>query len=270
MRKKLAGILLALTIGLGGMIAMPAQPAKADISSLFGSLTSILMGGFNLNGVLSQAISGIIGAIQQSESDILGQIDQLASVQAVSCSNDAVLEYPDINNFNPDVLQNWAQSTTSCVSTIEALWAAIPASNVKVRNELGIALSTVGPIAVTAREKAGLSTTALVSSLISAFTNVKIAFTPYCYYQPDPTTAELMDADDQNVFYNVGTNWICNSPLYPDSSEPNEGTAGSYTFNTWQDYSCLDCNLDTGPMIAEAGKYNSYGLAVTALSVLLA
>lgn len=268
MRRKLAGILLALTVGLGGVIVMPAQPARADVSSLFSSLTSILLGGFNLNGLLSQAIAGIIGAIEQSESDILGQIDQLASAQAVACSNDAVLEYPDINNFNPDVLQNWAQSTTSCVTTIESIWSSIPASNLTVRNELGIALSTVGPIAVTAREKAGLSTAALVSSLISAFTNVRNAFIPYCYYQPDPYTAELMDNGDQNVFYGVQTTWVCQSPLAPDSNEPNYGEGVGYSTNTWQYYVCLDCNLNEQPLINAAGQYNSYGLAVTALSKL--
>src|SRR5262249_17263523 len=144
------------------------------------------------------------------------------------------LEYPDINNFNPDVLQSWAQSTTSCVTTIESLWASIPASNLQVRNELGIALSTVGPIAVTAREKAGLSTTALVSSLITEFTNIKNAFTPSCYYTPDPTTAELMDADDQDVFYGVSTIWTCYSPLAPDSNEPGSGYGYGYSVNTWQ------------------------------------
>lgn len=274
MRKKLAGIFLALTLGFGGVIAMPAaQPAKADVSSLFSSLTQILslLGGGNFAAGLAQAIQGIITAIETSQSDILNQMDQLASAQAVACSNDAVLEFADINNFTPDVLQNWAQSATSCVTTIESLWAAIPATNLAQRNVLGIALATVGPIAVAARAKAGLSTAALISNLQQEFTAVKNAFTPYCYGpEPnDPYAEEQMDAGDQTTVFYISTYWMCQSPLYPDSSEPNSGGAGFFTYNSWQDYDCLDCyndNVSLTQLTQEAGQYNSYGLAVTALA----
>lgn len=272
MRKKLAGILLALSLGVGGVIAMPsAPPAKADISSLFSSLTQIFsfLGGGNFGGSLAQAIGGIITAIQNSQSDILNQMDQLASAQAVACSNDAVLEFADINNFTPDVLQNWAQSATSCVTTIESLWSVIPDTNRTQRNILGIALGAVGSIAITARAKAGLSTAALTSSLVQEFTNVKNDFTPFCYYEPnDPTAEELMDEDDPDTFY-IQTDWYCQSPLYPDYSEPNLGMAITYSYDYWQDYSCLDCysaNVNEQALIQAAGADNSYGLAVTALA----
>lgn len=275
MRKKLAGIALALTLGFGGVIAAPsAPPAKADIGSLFSSLTQILslLGGGNFLGGLQGAIQGIINAIEVSQNDILNQVDALASAQAVACSNDAVLEFADINNYNPDVLQNWAQNATSCVTTIEALWASIPASNLAQHNELGIALSAVGPIAVTARAKAGLSTAALISNLQQQFGAVKTAFTPWCYYEPnDPTAEEEMDNGDQTDYFYISTYWYCQSPLYPDSAEPNQGIAYYYTYDTWQDYNCLDCysdGVDTGQLTAEAGQDNSYGLAVTALASL--
>jgi len=275
MRKKLAGVILAMGLGAGGVVAAPSPPpANADvlglinqINGIFGTLYSLGTGNGGLT--LATATQAIIGAVKASEADILNQVDGLFTAQAQACANAAVVEFPDINSYTTDTLQTWANDTTNCVTLIESLWSVIPSSNAKALNTLGMSLGAVGPIALIAREKAGFSTAALKSVLQQGFTSIKGEFTPYCTIEPnDPTAEELMDAGDQDYFY-IDTIYSCTTALYYDSDLPNGGGASAGAYAYWQDYNFLGStdfsNIDTQSVMAQASQDTSGAIAASVL-----
>lgn len=72
----------------------------------------------------------------------------------------------DLQAFNPDSRQIFAQNATECVTKASALLSVVTAP--AQIDELGFALNVAGPIALIARSASGLSTPALRQALVDA------------------------------------------------------------------------------------------------------
>lgn len=170
-RRLLHGVamaVLAITVALPGT----AQPAQAfdpatikkyiDLArSAYNQIKSLLGGGSESE--IQAAVRQIVAAIEESKNEILSHVDALASAQARACARHHVIEFADIEQFSPDVLQSWAQDVTGCVTLIESL---IDVVDDKAQVDLlGLALNTTGPIALAARTRAGFSTSGVFSVL---------------------------------------------------------------------------------------------------------
>ncbi|MEQ4300863.1 hypothetical protein ABNF97_05630 [Plantactinospora sp. B6F1] len=145
----------------------------------YGYFSSSEKGGMTIE----EATSRIIVQINSTRNTIIAHLDGLATAEARACAEHHLLEFADIEEFSLSLKQRWAQDVTSCVTLINSLWSSV--ATLSAKNQLGIALGTVGPIALVARAQARFSTTELKTLLIGAFERVQQRFTPYCQATPN-------------------------------------------------------------------------------------
>jgi hypothetical protein len=180
-RKRLLSGVTASVLATTFVVPGAARPAQAAVdpstvvaiiqfaSAAFQSFKSSQNGGLTLE----QATSQIINAVNTSRDVIIAHADALAVADATACVRHHILEFADIESFPLSIKQRWAQDVTACVTLIDALWSAVAQDNYSAKNELGILLGAVGPIALIARAQARFSTTELTTLLVNAFTRVR-------------------------------------------------------------------------------------------------
>jgi len=195
------GVVATLAIGataLGGSPAVAAttRPARVDPATV----VAVLKGAYDIyKSFIGGGSSGaaataqIIAAINSARTDIINHIDAVATAQAKACAQDAVIEFADFEALTPDNKQGFAINATQCVTLIDSLTTAV--SDKAAVDQLGFALNSVGPIALTARARTGLSNPGLVTTLRHANTQVQGVLVPTCH----------------TVTIERHTEWVCNS-----------------------------------------------------------
>jgi len=192
MRKRLTyGVIvmtLTVAVGLAGTVRpVPAQAdevrPQVDITTVIAVAKGLidLWKGFQGGGMsIETATRQILAAIESARTDIISHMDRLAAAEARACATRHVIELADIERFTPDTMQAWAQNATGCVTQIDALLGVVtdkPALDV-----LGMAMNIVGPIALIARSRAGFSTGALLSVVISGNNKAITKLMPQCIF----------------------------------------------------------------------------------------
>lgn len=130
---------------------------------------------------LQQAVSEIEAQIQSSQTAIINEIDQVAAANVRACAESAVINFADLNAFTPDTLQIFALNATDCVTQANSLLSAV--TDKAAIDEVGFAMNSVGPLALMARIKAGLTTPALKAVLVSGENTLISALLPSCTKQ---------------------------------------------------------------------------------------
>jgi hypothetical protein len=185
MRRRLFRLATAGLLAVGVVLPTTAQPAAAfDPGSVVTVLKQIyaLYQQFAKPGglTLAQAVSQIEQAIQTAQQNIIDQINLVAVAGVQACARSAVINFADINSFTPDTLQTFVFNTTDCVTQAQSLIPAVTATPSAV-DAAGFAMNTVGPIALMARAKAGLTTTGLKSALTAGDNSLIAALRPPCH-----------------------------------------------------------------------------------------
>lgn len=174
MRRKLVAAVLSMAVLVPAVSIQPAQAETAstqdltkDIqdwinvaSSAWNLIKAVLGGG---GPSIADAIAQISAKIEAAKVQILNHIDAIATAEAKACARHAVVEFADVNLFNPDVLQTWTQNVTGCAITIDSLIGTVTDKGQK--DQLGLALNIAGPIAIAARIKTGFSTSLLIETI---------------------------------------------------------------------------------------------------------
>ena len=193
MRRTLTRVITAAAMALGVTIPVTAQPAQADVGTVIAVVKQIYSiyqqfagGGGSLT--LPQAVQQIEAQIQASQTAIISQIDLVAAANVQACASSAVINFADINALTPDNLQIYALDTTDCVTQADSLLGAV--TDKAAIDEIGFAMNTVGPLALMARIKAGLTTPALKSVLVSGENTLISALLPTC---------DLIDSGDPGM-----------------------------------------------------------------------
>ena len=189
MRRKLArgvtAALLAMAVTLTGHAA-PAQAAttRETIDKIidYGKKAADLIKKLNLGGVseaaLRAAVQEIVTAVENAKIEIISHIDAIAAAEVRACVRHHVIEFADIDRFAPTVLQSWAQDATGCASLADSLFRAV--SDKAAADNIGFALNTIMPIALTARARAGLTTSTLMSTFNSSEQVIISKLAPTC------------------------------------------------------------------------------------------
>jgi hypothetical protein len=184
MRRTLLRAVTTVVAAVGVILPTAAPPAQADAGTVIAVIKQIysLYQQFAGGGgpTLAQAIQQITAAIQASRDAIISQINQVATANVRACAASAVINFADINALTPDNLQAFALQTTDCVTQAKSLIDVVTTDKVAT-DQLGLAMNTVGPLALMARSKAGLTTPALKTVLVSGENTLVTALLPACH-----------------------------------------------------------------------------------------
>lgn len=182
MRRTLLRVITAAAMALGVTVPATAQPAQADVGTVIAVVKQLysIYQQFASSGSLTlpQAVAQIEAQIQASQTAIIDEIDLVATANVQACASSAVINFADINALTPDNLQVYAMDATECVTQAASLLSAV--TDKAAIDRLGFALNTVGPLALIARTKAGLTTPALKTVLVSAENTLITALLPSC------------------------------------------------------------------------------------------
>lgn len=146
----------------------------AVIQKAYGIYKTFLSGGSS--GQL--ATQQIIDAINQSETAVISQIDAVAAADVRACAQSAVINFADFDALTPDNQQAFALDATNCVTRADSLLGAV--TDKAAKDQLGFAVNTVGPIALMARARTGLTNTGLTAVLVDANQTVYNQLIPAC------------------------------------------------------------------------------------------
>ena len=186
----LSGLLaaaLAVPIGVVGL----AQPAQANAYCGDGFICHIrdlgemalVMSAVSAERPLTpdellQMTLDITGAVDSAEAEIITHLDELAAYPWMAEAVHAVLEFDDIERFSEDTLQDWTIDVTGfalqATGAFKTVWSR------KTANDLGIAMHTLYPIALTARVHAGFGTAGLRTQYREAMQAILTKLEPRC------------------------------------------------------------------------------------------
>ncbi len=157
---------------------IPAAWVKAliDAYSFYRNATS---GGISVG----EATRRILAAIDGAKTEIINHIDRVAAAQVRACATAAVIDFADIEKFTPDTLQAFARDATYCSTLTESLLRTTTEQSVV--DNLGAALNAIGPVALIARTRAGLSDAALKPVLVNGNGVLLNKPQPTCLVEPD-------------------------------------------------------------------------------------
>jgi hypothetical protein len=185
MKRRLLRLSTAAALAVGLAVPMGAQPVQAvepatvitAIEAVYSAWQKFAKGGGGTT--LDQAIQQIKQAILTAQSKIIDEINLVAVASVRGCAESAVINFNDIEQLSPDNLQAFALDATACVTQAQSLIPAITGTPAAV-DQAGFALNAVGPLALAARARAGLSTPTLTSVLASGNTSLVSALVPSC------------------------------------------------------------------------------------------
>ncbi|GAA3760147.1 hypothetical protein GCM10022225_52100 [Plantactinospora mayteni] len=147
---------------------------------------------------LDQAVTLMISEVRRSEQAIKNHMDALTVAEVRGCTEHAMLEFVESQDFSLSLKQRFAQDATACVTAINVRYDVVGQNfNFGAMRDLGVLLTTLGPVALAARAQARLQTAQLEEYLIAAFTKMQATFQVGCdgyfdrFYLPIPNEEEV-------------------------------------------------------------------------------
>ena len=177
MRARIVRLLIAAVAAIAVVVPGTIQPARADttdeintyldIANKAVTLVKSILGGGASDAAIRSAVQQIVAAVESAKTQIIAHVDALAAAEVQACVRHHVIEFADIDRFdNQTVLQLWAQDATGCATLAGSILRAV--SDKAAADNLAAVVNIIGPIAVSARARAGFQTFGLMTELKSA------------------------------------------------------------------------------------------------------
>jgi hypothetical protein len=182
-RMAVAGVAAVLTLPR----AVPAEAAGGPPAATLpiGQIIAVVQQAYSLYRSLTQhsismqeATSQMLAAINSARTEIIAHVDAVAAAEVRACAQSAIIDFADFEAFTPDNQQALARDATSCVTLAQSLLSVV--SDKAAVNELGFAMDSVGPIALVARTRSGLSNGSLLSLLTTGNQALTTRLYPSC------------------------------------------------------------------------------------------
>lgn len=250
MKRAFARMAAATALSLSVVLTGTAQPAQAVDPVTAGKVIAAAVKAYEA-WKSGQNTEKVLAAITAAKTEIMAHADALAAADARACTRHAVIESDDAHLLPKDVLTIWAQQVTHCVSLIDSLLDVV--TDRPTLNQLGLALGTVGPIALATRKQAGLSTAGVQAMLIDAHTTVEAKAAPNCHNTREEKYSRILGDGAWRVHYK----WGC---VGADNT-----TVSNYVILRLED---LAPAIDIPAIRASVGQNTSWKLAQQVLPVL--
>ncbi|GAB3984362.1 hypothetical protein V1634_11320 [Plantactinospora veratri] len=147
---------------------------------------------------LDQAVTLMISEVRRSEQAIKNHMDALTVAEVRGCTEHAMLEFVESQDFPMSLKQRFAQDATACVTAINVRYDVVGQNfNFEAMRDLGVLLVSLGPVALAARAQGNLQTAQLEQYLIAAFTKMQATFQVFCheyfdrFFLPIPNEEEV-------------------------------------------------------------------------------
>jgi hypothetical protein len=131
---------------------------------------------------IAELVTQVVGAVDEAESAVISHMDAVGSAPWLGAAKHHIVEFNDIEVFEEEVLWEWAMDVTGDAETAASVFNAL--SDRKTADDLGYAIHTLYPIALTARTKAGFTTTVLMDHYRQALTSIVNKLAPTCTSAP--------------------------------------------------------------------------------------
>ncbi|MFV2099275.1 hypothetical protein ACFHW1_28025 [Micromonospora sp. LOL_014] len=144
MRRVLLRRTVAAVAAVVVTLPLGARPVQAfDFTAIIGAAKAAyeLYKEYKDGDSLEEATTKIIKTINDAKTEILSQVDRLATAQAKSCARSAIIDFNDIKTFNQTTVQAYARDTTACVTLIDSLLEVV--TDKASADQLGFTLNTV-------------------------------------------------------------------------------------------------------------------------------
>jgi hypothetical protein len=179
---RLLSVGLAVSVAVVASVSAAAPPARADVASFLAFRGYVLQGYGLFNKYLVDKqpsdLAQMQAALSQAKAEIITELDGLAAAWNSSCAEHSVDTFQHIHKLSPDILQAFAISSDRCVTDAQALIGSV--TDPAAVNKIGLAMNTVGPIALFANAKANFATDLLRQRLIDANQRLTTRLDPTC------------------------------------------------------------------------------------------
>ncbi|WP_422773533.1 hypothetical protein ACN28C_11830 [Plantactinospora sp. WMMC1484] len=205
LRKMVTRGLVATVAATGAAVPAAPRPAQAVDPGTLIQVAQFAYAAYSLYSdsrggglTLEQAVTMMVSAVRESEQAIKNHMDALTVAEVRGCTEHAMLEFVESQDFPLSLKQRFAQDATACVTAINVRYDVVGQNfNFGAMRDLGVLLVALGPVALAARAQANLQTAQLEQYLIAAFTKIKTTFQIFCheyfdrFYLPIPNEEEV-------------------------------------------------------------------------------
>jgi len=188
MRRRLLSGLLAACLTASIAVGGPAKPAKAVDASFWinvaVSVAGSLFGGGGGGGVtpadLERAKQEILGAIRDSQREILNHIDAIAAADVRACLRSGTLLMPTIDQMDEYTLPVFMQNSINCATLSSAYFDAV--QDLAAADNIARLMGEIYSIAMVSFAKLGFDATFLLDDLIGSYESVLNKIKPWCQH----------------------------------------------------------------------------------------
>ncbi|MBE1491860.1 hypothetical protein [Plantactinospora soyae] len=181
--------LVATVVATGIAVPTAPRPAQAVDPSTIIAVAQFAYAAYSLYSgsksgelTLEQAVTMMVSEVRRSEQAIKNHMDALTVAEVRGCTEHAMLEFVESQDFPMSLKQRFAQDATACVTAINVRYDVVGQNfNFEAMRDLGVLLTSLGPVALAARAQANLQTAQLEQYLIAAFAKMQNTFQVFCH-----------------------------------------------------------------------------------------
>ncbi|WP_159079479.1 MULTISPECIES: hypothetical protein [unclassified Plantactinospora] len=185
MRRRLLNGLLAGCLAVSMVVGGSAKPARAVDASFWINVAVAVAGslfGGGGGGVtpaqLERAKREILGAINQSQQEILAHIDGIAAADVRACARSNTLLMPNIDQMDIYTLSVFLDSSLNCATLSSAYFDAV--QDLGAADHIARVMGEIYSIAMVTFAKFGFDSTPLLDDLIASYEAVLNKIKPAC------------------------------------------------------------------------------------------
>ncbi|BCJ49659.1 hypothetical protein Asp14428_11340 [Actinoplanes sp. NBRC 14428] len=250
MKSSLSRVVVAAVAAIVITVSGTTRPVQASVAQWAAVVVSVVQSLSGGDGGLERAKREIIAAVENSKQEILDHIDAIAAADVEACTQAAVTKVAQIDSMPGSLLGPFVNGAVDCAYLSTSYFNAV--QGLPAADNIGKLMGVIYSIAMVGYAKYGLSTTALLDSLVGGYHAVVARLVPACSH-------DWMFDDNPRHIYEV----TVTCQLYP-------GIVGTDTMLKGWLPGRPEPTIPYTAAIAAVDAQTSRGVAIAALPQLLA
>ncbi|PRY32100.1 hypothetical protein [Pseudosporangium ferrugineum] len=178
MKSSLSRVVVAAVAAIVITVSGTARPVQASVAQWAAVVVSVVQSLSGGDGGLERAKREIIAAVENSKQEILDHIDAIAAADVEACTQAAVTKVAQIDSMPGSLLGPFVNGAVDCAYLSTSYFNAV--QGLPAADNIGKLMGVIYSIAMVGYAKYGLSTTALLDSLVGGYHAVVARLVPAC------------------------------------------------------------------------------------------